>query len=244
MSAANPLPSPLPADLPVNWAAGQTVSPSGTDAGLTQQHGYNYLMQQVNAAQQAANAIGEAFAGLASSEDLDGAEEQLTNHVDNADIHVTAEEKARWDNGSIHLLECTKAETVFQLTGALAGKTQFTAKFNAPAAFNSGDSFTLDGAAYTASLISGDGLPDGMFAAGAKGIVCEVDTENKTLSFTGGGISEDVLLKSGGTMTGQLTAGGTQEPAAAQVRNIYAGTADLTAGTTPLETGTIYLVYE
>ena len=36
---------------PEDWTSGQIVAPSGADAGLSQQHGYNYLMAQVNAAQ-------------------------------------------------------------------------------------------------------------------------------------------------------------------------------------------------
>lgn len=64
--ANNPLTTPLPADLPENWTQGQIVSPNGAEAGLSEQHGYNYLMQQVNAAQEAANTIGEAFSGLPS----------------------------------------------------------------------------------------------------------------------------------------------------------------------------------
>lgn len=64
--ANNPITTPLPADLPTNWTYGQTIGASGTDVGLTEQHGYNYLMQQVNAAQQAATQIGQAFSGLPS----------------------------------------------------------------------------------------------------------------------------------------------------------------------------------
>lgn len=59
--ADRPLSTPLPADLPENWTTGQIVAPSGADAGLSRQHGYNYLMAQVNAAQRAANAINESF---------------------------------------------------------------------------------------------------------------------------------------------------------------------------------------
>ena len=51
------------------------------------------------------------------------------------------------------------------------------------------------------------------------------------------------LPLTGGTMTGTLNASnpavGTQA-----VRNIYAGTADLTAGSSALATGLIYFVYE
>lgn len=60
----NPVSPPLPADLPTNWVYGQTVGPNGTDVGLTQQHGYNHLMQAVNAVQNAANALGQSLAAL------------------------------------------------------------------------------------------------------------------------------------------------------------------------------------
>lgn len=62
--AENPITTPLPADLPENWVYGQTIGPDGTDVGLTMQHGYNYLMQQVNASQEGINTIGEAFGSL------------------------------------------------------------------------------------------------------------------------------------------------------------------------------------
>lgn len=62
--ADNPIKTPLPADLPSDWVYGQTVAPEGGDAGLSQQHGYNYLMQQVNAAQEGVNDIAAAFPDL------------------------------------------------------------------------------------------------------------------------------------------------------------------------------------
>lgn len=69
--ANKPIQSPLPADLPENWTIGQTVAPAGSDVGLSQQHGYNYLMEQVNAAQEAVNTISDAFEDLPSQEDVD-----------------------------------------------------------------------------------------------------------------------------------------------------------------------------
>lgn len=48
---------PLPADLPTNWQANQIVAPDGTAVGLDAQHGYNYLMSAVNAAQTMCNDI-------------------------------------------------------------------------------------------------------------------------------------------------------------------------------------------
>lgn len=59
--AENPITPPLPADLPENWQYGQIVAPAGADVGLSEQHGYNYLMAQVNAAQQGVNTLGQAL---------------------------------------------------------------------------------------------------------------------------------------------------------------------------------------
>lgn len=55
----------LPADLPENWTRGQIVSPNGTETGLTEQHGYNYLMKQVNDTQTEVNGINEALQDVA-----------------------------------------------------------------------------------------------------------------------------------------------------------------------------------
>lgn len=58
-----------------------------------------------------------------------------------------------------------------------------------------------------------------------------------------GTLAENALPKAGGALTGQVTAGGTQAIGTAQIRNVYATTTDLVAGTTVLATGTIALVY-
>lgn len=59
--AEKPIKTPLPADLPENWTAGQIVAPDGSAVGLSEQHGYNYLMAAVNRAQRGVNAVNEAF---------------------------------------------------------------------------------------------------------------------------------------------------------------------------------------
>lgn len=64
--ATKPISTPLPADLPENWTTGQTVAPTGAEVGLSEQHGYNYLMEQVNAAQEALNTMNDAFDDLAT----------------------------------------------------------------------------------------------------------------------------------------------------------------------------------
>lgn len=61
---------PLPADLPENWTSGQIVAPTGAEAGLDEQHGYNYLMKQVNNAQKAANLLNNGKADSVVPHDL------------------------------------------------------------------------------------------------------------------------------------------------------------------------------
>ncbi len=53
---------PLPADLPENWTSQQTIAPTGAEVGMDEQHGYNYLMRQVNNAQRAAKALNKGKA--------------------------------------------------------------------------------------------------------------------------------------------------------------------------------------
>lgn len=60
---------PLPADLPENWTSDQIVAPTGAEVGLDTQHGYNYLMRQVNNAQKAATALNEGKLGLHDAAD-------------------------------------------------------------------------------------------------------------------------------------------------------------------------------
>lgn len=60
---------PLPADLPENWTSDQTVAPTGAEVGMDEQHGYNYLMKQVNNAQKAAAALNEGKLGLHDAAD-------------------------------------------------------------------------------------------------------------------------------------------------------------------------------
>lgn len=54
----------LPADLPENWTSGQIISPNGTEVGLDAKHGYNYLMKQVNAAQEEVNTLSDEVSGI------------------------------------------------------------------------------------------------------------------------------------------------------------------------------------
>ena len=70
--ATKPIPTNPSADLPENWTTGQTVSPSGTDVGLTSKHGYNYLASKVNEALTDIGTLNEAI------EDVGDAVEDIT----------------------------------------------------------------------------------------------------------------------------------------------------------------------
>ncbi|MDE7260518.1 MAG: hypothetical protein K2N78_00405, partial [Oscillospiraceae bacterium] len=59
--AEKPIKTPLPADLPEDWNAGQIISPDGTDVGLTEKHGYNYMMRRVNRTQEGVNSVNAAI---------------------------------------------------------------------------------------------------------------------------------------------------------------------------------------
>lgn len=68
--ADNIISVPLPRDLPENWNDSQYVSPGGTEVGLTEKHGYNYLMKQVNNTQKAAKELEAAIGVYPYSADL------------------------------------------------------------------------------------------------------------------------------------------------------------------------------
>lgn len=63
--ADRPVATNLPADLPENWQTNQIVSANGTEAGLDEKHGFNYLGKMLNKAHAAINAINVAFDGVA-----------------------------------------------------------------------------------------------------------------------------------------------------------------------------------
>ena len=72
----------LPADLPENWTQGQTISPNGTEVGLTEQHGYNYLMKQVNNTQTEVNNINTALTDVAQQETVNEINNKIGNESD------------------------------------------------------------------------------------------------------------------------------------------------------------------
>lgn len=80
--------SKLPADLPENWTQGQTISPNGTEVGLTEKHGYNYLMKQVNDTQTKVNNINTALTDVAQQATVDEINNKIGTESD-ADTQPT-----------------------------------------------------------------------------------------------------------------------------------------------------------
>lgn len=78
----------LPANLPENWTRGQTISPNGTEVGLTEQHGYNYLMKQVNNTQTEVNNINGALPDVAQQATVNEINNKIGTEAD-ADTQPT-----------------------------------------------------------------------------------------------------------------------------------------------------------
>lgn len=160
--AEKPLSQNLPADLPTDWAYGQTVAPQGSQAGLAEQYGYNYLMQQVNSVQTAANTINNAFPDLAAKTDL----------PDASDL--------------VYTLSASYSGTVHALTGLSNVSGLVSCVFTAAANYTAGDTFTVDGTPYTIQLSNGEAAEDNLFVSGAT-VSVVIDTAGKKINFKAAG---------------------------------------------------------
>lgn len=139
--ATKPISIPLPADLPENWTTGQMVAPTGTEVGLSEQHGYNYLMEQVNAAQEALNTVNDAFEDLATTEDVG----DITPSGIGA---IPASEKGQ-ANGVATLGSDGKVPLA-QLAGVLLSVSA-AAEYSASATYSAGDYCVHEGQLYKAN---------------------------------------------------------------------------------------------
>ncbi len=93
----------------------------------------------------------------------------------------------------VQRLTGTKSGTVFSMTG-LGGRTGIVpCTFAAPGAFVAGNTFNIDGEAYTVALQTGKAAENDLFVAGAV-VSCIIDTEGKTVNFKSGG-GGDVIIK-------------------------------------------------
>ncbi len=119
---------------------------------------------------------------------------QVTAVLDPSALYVEKEELEEtlapvW-TGLTRTLSCVKNGGRFALSGLSGAEGLVSCQFAADAAFEEGDSFTVDGAVYTARTQNGEPPGKGLFAAGAA-VAVLVDTAGKTVNFkaAGGGKS-------------------------------------------------------
>lgn len=227
--AENPITVPLPADLPTNWVYGQTVAPDGSDVGLSQQHGYNYLMEQVNAAQQAAEELGEAFSGLAS---LDGTGKVPADELPDLDYDPAG----------------SAAAVKEDLEEKLNGKVSIDGII-----FDTLNNATTPGRFTVQVPWDSEGLPfpttaDGGFVWGILDVYEQALSGRFILQiFSPITTTNDLYyrknINSSGWTKWEKIATFPSDLGTAGARAISAGTTDLTAGSSALATGQIYLVY-
>ena len=113
----------------------------------------------------------------------------LTAHTGNANIHVTAAQKTKWDGyETVHTLthvrsSATKVHTLSGL-GSVTGVV--SCQFKATAAFVAGDTFRVNGSTYALKLQNGETAEDNLFVSGAL-VSCIIDTAGKTVNFKAAG---------------------------------------------------------
>lgn len=197
----------LPANLPENWQTGQIVSPSGTEVGLSKQHGYNYLMQQVNDTQEAANALSQAVDAQEESQaQLETDVEDLQTDMTQAKSDV---ESLQTDVGNLQTGQgqlatpnatATHSGSVVVIT-APAGVNLIS--FYAPSDFSGDDTYTVNGSAVTLTDLNGNAIYDGW----KEGAPVQLILKGAQAFFKAGGGVNDTLPPLNPNMTGELADG-------------------------------------
>ena len=212
--AENPIHVQLPADLPEDWVYGQTVAPNGSEAGMSTQHGYNYLMQQVNNSQKAAKAIGEAFPDLATAEDLE--EYVPVSQKGKANGLASLGSTGTIPTSQIPTLPSTKLPTVPVSKGG-TGKTSWSSSRMIYAL--SSTSLTQLAFPSVAGSILRQGRSGAPYWTPPEDMCDAIGAVPDTRTINGKPLSEDTTLtaadvdalpSSGGTLNGNLTVSGTE----------------------------------
>ena len=180
----------------------------------------------------------------------------MPDYEDAADIAVLNQNAQKLDEKAPHWNMAPYPATAtltpsgaLELTGSLpAEKDGLTVQFVSPAAATDGLQVKFAGSdTLYPILTTGEGKEPIQAGAWDQGVPV-------TLTVSGGScylaqVKVDAMPTTGGEFTGpvtmpEATISGTPEITQQKVRNIYAGTADMTAGSSALPTGTIYLMYQ
>ena len=116
----------------------------------------------------------------------------LTAHTGNANIHVTAAQKTKWDGyETVHTLTHSRSAPgrFHALTGLNGATGVLSCQFKATAAFAAGDTVKVDGVAYTIQLSNGETADDNLFVSGAV-VAVILDTGAKKANFKAGGAGQ------------------------------------------------------
>ncbi|MBS4785191.1 MAG: hypothetical protein KH009_03665 [Clostridiales bacterium] len=290
----------LPADLPTDWNTAQYVSPNGTEVGLSEKHGYNYLMRQLNDTQTALNTLArqtrQAVAGLEEGEyNATATRTGTTVAITGPDgaKAVTFLAPADWTEGDGYTYNGAEVALSDLNGGAVANAwtagapvtfylTEGRAYFAAGASQLSPQEIldklkTVDGAGsgLDADLLDGKQASefaqlgtDGKIPAEqlpsdvGKDTAEEILEKLKTVDGVGSGLDADLLDGKkasefaaaihthtadqilSGVLPVSVIATNSTDYGTSRLRNIRASTTDLTAGSSPLANGELYLVYE
>ena len=177
---------------------------------------------------------------------LPGYEDAADIRILNQNFEKLDESSARW---GLEVNASLSPSGALELTGDLpANKDGLTVQFVSPAASTDGLQMKFAGSdTLYPILTTGEGKEPIQAGAWDQGVPV-------TLTVSGGScylaqVKVDAMPTTGGEFTGtvtmpEATISGTPEITQQKVRNIYAGTADMTAGSSALPTGTIYLMYQ
>ena len=113
----------------------------------------------------------------------------LTAHTGNANIHVTADQKTKWDGyKTVHTLTHVRSSStkVHTLSGLGSVTGVLSCQFKATADYTAGDTFRVNGATYAVKLQNGEDAEDNLFVSGAL-VSCIIDTAGKTVNFKAAG---------------------------------------------------------
>lgn len=172
-------------------------------------------------------------------------DKEFKEHKDNTNIHITEEERANWNNkaASTHnhsasdinsgTLGSDRLPTVPITKGGTGATTAAQALINLGLTATAAELNKMDG--ITASTTELNYI---------KGVTSAIQTQINGKAASSHNQSASTITA--GTLAGKVNANATAKATLtdSQVRDIKASTTDLTAGTSTLTTGDIYLVYE
>ena len=178
---------------------------------------------------------------------LPGYEDAADIAVFNENAQKLDEQAPHWNTAPYPVAAAITTAGVLELTGDLpVEKDGLTVQFVSPAAATDGLQAKFAGSeALYPILTTGEGKEPVAAGAWDQGVPVSLTVSGEAAYFMSG----DGVPSSGGDFTGPVTLveasiSGAPDVTQQKIRNIYAGTADMTAGSTALPTGTIYLMYQ